>query len=133
MHIASLYRYPVKGLSPERLHSVRAIAGEGLPLDRRYALLRTAVEFDPLAPAWLAKANFVMLMLHERIAQLKTRYTDNDKMLHIRTPAGSDLEFSLEDAAGRTALEKFFLKFMPECFNPSSSGTFSLIFAILSG
>jgi len=117
MRIASLYRYPVKGLSPERLHSVHAIAGEGFPLDRMYALLRTNVKFDPLAPAWLAKANFVMLMLHERIAQLKTRYTDNDKTLHIRSPAGRDLVFSLDDDAGRAALEEFFLDFMPERLN----------------
>ena len=90
MHVASLYRYPVKGLSPEHLHSVNTIAGEGFPLDRMYALLRTSAEFDPFAPTWLAKANFVMLMLHEKLALLKTRYTHQDKTLHLRTPEGNN-------------------------------------------
>ena len=40
MHIANLYRYPVKGLSPERLQSVHVATGEGFPFDRCYAMLR---------------------------------------------------------------------------------------------
>lgn len=113
MRIASLYRYPVKGLSPERLPSVQLATGEGFPLDRRYALLRTDAAFDPAAPAWLAKANFVMLMLHEELAGLKTRYSEQDQALHIHTPDARDLVFELGDATGRAALERFFLDFMP--------------------
>ena len=114
MHIASLYRYPVKGLSPERLDSVQVAAGAGFPLDRVYALLRTDAAFDPAAPAWLPKANFVMLMLHEQVAALQTRYTDAGKTLRLRTPDGHELAFALDDAAGRTALGEFFLGYLPK-------------------
>lgn len=114
MHIASLYRYPVKGLSPERLASVQVAAGEGFPLDRMYALLRTDAAFDPAAPAWLPKANFVMLMLHEQVAALNTRYTDEGKTLHLRTPDGHELAFALDDAEDRNALGEFFLGFLPK-------------------
>ncbi len=114
MHIASLYRYPVKGLSPERLASVQVAAGEGFPLDRMYALLRTDAAFDPAAPAWLPKANFVMLMLHEQVAALKTHYTDEGKTLRLRTPDGHERAFALDDAAGRNALGEFFLGFLPK-------------------
>jgi uncharacterized protein YcbX len=114
MRIASLYRYPVKGLSPERLRSVRVAAGQGFPFDRMYALLRTRADFDPAVPTWLAKANFVMLMLHERVAALKTRYSDGDKTLQVDTPDGRKLAFALGDAAGQSAFEKFFADFMPK-------------------
>lgn len=114
MHIAYLYRYPVKGLSPERLQSVPVAPKQGFPLDRMYALLRTQVVFDPAAPAWLAKANFVMLMLHERVAALKTHYSDSDRTLHVRIPDGRTLDFALDSPAGRSALEQFFAEFIPK-------------------
>lgn len=112
MRIASLYRYPVKGLSPERLDTVQVAAGQGFPLDRAYALLRTGVAFDPAAPAWLAKANFLMLMMHEPLARLRTRFSEADGALQMRTPDGQTLSFRLEEAAGRNALEQFFAGYL---------------------
>jgi len=117
MRVDSLYRYPVKGLSPERLESVQVAAGEGFPLDRMYALLRTDAAFDPAAPAWLPKANFVMLMLHEQVAALKTRYTEQGRQLHIRTPDGHERSFAMNDAGDRKALGEFFLAYMPKRLN----------------
>jgi uncharacterized protein YcbX/rubredoxin len=114
MKVARLYRYPVKGLSPEQLSSVRLAAGAGFPLDRRYALLRTEAGFDPAAPVWLPKANFVMLMLHEQVAGLRTRYSAQGEQLSIRTPAGHERTFALNDGAERAALEQFFLEFLPK-------------------
>jgi GntR family transcriptional regulator / MocR family aminotransferase len=114
MRIASLYRYPVKGLSPERLSTVQVATAEGFPLDRMYALLRTQADFDPDAPVWLAKANFVMLMMHEQIAGLKTHYLHQDKKLVVTTPTGRQLEFLLGESAGRAELEQFFADFMPK-------------------
>ena len=114
MNIDSLYRYPVKGLSPEKLSSVQLDAGNGFPLDRKYALLRTEAAFDAAAPVWLAKANFVMLMLHEQVAALQTRYSEVGEQLRIRTPAGHERTFALNDPAQRTALEQYFLDFLPK-------------------
>jgi len=36
--LESIYRYPVKGLSPESLPVVRLEAGRTLPADRKYAI-----------------------------------------------------------------------------------------------
>ena len=47
--IASLYRYPVKGLSPEPLASVALETGQTLPADRRYAIENGPSGFDPAA------------------------------------------------------------------------------------
>ncbi len=114
MKVANLYRYPVKGLSPERLSSVHLVAAAGFPLDRKYALLRTDAGFDPAAPVWLPKANFVMLMLHEQVAGLRTRYSAEGEQLSIRTPEGHEREFSLGSHSDRAALGRFFLEFLPK-------------------
>ena len=45
--IQSIYRYPVKGLSPEPLTSVKLTAGGTLPADRRYAVENGPTGFDP--------------------------------------------------------------------------------------
>jgi MOSC N-terminal beta barrel domain len=58
--IARIYRYPIKGLSAEALHPVELAAGEGLPLDRKFALARPDAPFDPERPAWLPKNRFLM-------------------------------------------------------------------------
>lgn len=114
MHISSLYRYPVKGLSPEQLSTVNVLAGEGFPLDRKYALLRTNAEFDPATPAWLAKANFLMLMMHEKLATLKTRYVEHGNKLIITTVEGKEHQFKLDERDDCAALESFFQRFMPK-------------------
>jgi hypothetical protein len=85
---AKLYRYPIKGLSPERLDAVKIPSNEGFPIDRQYALLLSDADFDPAAPIWLAKANFIMLMLHEQIAQSKTHYDEVNKTLEVKHPDG---------------------------------------------
>ena len=51
--IASLYRYPVKGLSPQPYQRVTLRTGQTLPNDRRYAVENGPSGFDLAAPAWL--------------------------------------------------------------------------------
>ena len=48
--IAGIYRYPVKGLSPEPLPRVALAAGQTLPADRRYAIENGPSGFDPADP-----------------------------------------------------------------------------------
>ena len=75
-HIKAIYRYPVKGLSPESLPSVALASGGTLPVDRAYAIENGPSGFDPAAPAYFPKIRFLMLMRNERLARLKTRFDD---------------------------------------------------------
>ena len=43
----SIYRYPVKGLSPEPYQRVLLRTGQTLPTDRRYAIENGPSSFDP--------------------------------------------------------------------------------------
>ena len=106
--ITRLYRYPVKGLSPEPLPAVPLEVGQTLPADRRYAIENGPSGFDPAAPAWLHKSCYLMLMRNERLAGLRTHYEDASHLLTIRRDGNVVVQGDLETAEGRAAVEAFF-------------------------
>jgi uncharacterized protein YcbX len=106
--IASLYRYPVKGLSPEPLPRVALSVGQTLPADRRYAIENGPSGFDPAGPVWMPKPYFLMLMRNERLAGLQTHFEDHTNLLTIRKDGRVVVRGDLETAEGRVAIEAFF-------------------------
>lgn len=106
--IAGLYRYPVKGLSPEPLQSVPLAVGQTLPADRRYAVENGPSGFDPAAPVWRPKTVYLMLMRHERLAGFQTLFEDATNLLTIRQAGQIVAQGDLETAEGRAAIEAFF-------------------------
>jgi len=106
--IASLYRYPVKGLSPEPLQSVTLGVGQTLPADRRYAIENGPSGFDPADPKWLVKAHFLMLMRDEWLAALHSHFDDASGVLTIRRDGVIAAQGDLQTAEGRAAIERFF-------------------------
>jgi uncharacterized protein YcbX len=111
--IQSIYRYPVKGLTPEKLDSVRLEPGQTLPADRRYAIENSPSGFDAAAPGYLPKTAFLMLMRNERLATLDTRYDDASHTLVIRHEGREAVRGDLSSKDGRLAVEAFFRRFMP--------------------
>ena len=111
--VESIYRYPVKGLSPEKLDSARLEPGKTLPADRRYAIENGPSGFDPAAPKYFPKTQFLMLMRNERLATLDTRYRESTNTLTIRGDGRQLVEGDLSTKEGRLAIEAFFRKFMP--------------------
>jgi uncharacterized protein YcbX len=105
---ASIYRYPVKGLSPERLPQVALSIGQTLPADRRYAIENGPSGFDPAAPAWMPKAYFLMLMRDQWLAGLHTHFDDASSVLTLRQNDAILAQGNLETTEGRTAIERFF-------------------------
>ena len=106
--IASLFRYPVKGLTPEPLPRVALGVGETLPADRRYAIENGPSGFDPADPKWMSKAYFLMLMRDEWLAALHTHFDDASNVLTIRRNGAIAAQGDLETAQGRAAIERFF-------------------------
>lgn len=106
--ITGLYRYPVKGLTPESLQKVVLRPGQPLPADRRYAIENGPSGFDSRAPAWLPKAVFLMLMRDEWLAALQTHFDEATSDLTIRDHGAVVVKGNLETAAGRAAIEHFF-------------------------
>lgn len=106
--VSALYRYPMKGLSPEPLATANLVEGAHFPGDRLYAIENGPSGFDPSAPAHMPKIKFLMLMRHERLALLETRYDDATGHLTIETSDGGCVTGDLGSSEGRAALEKFF-------------------------
>jgi uncharacterized protein YcbX len=110
--LKTIYRYPVKGLSPESLTRTRLDPGQTLPADRRYAIENGPSGFDPDAPSYLPKSRFLMLMRDERLAQLDTRYDDPTHTLVIRHEGREVARGDLSAEEGRLAIEAFLRRFM---------------------
>ncbi|MBX9874110.1 MAG: MOSC domain-containing protein [Beijerinckiaceae bacterium] len=114
MRIASLYRYPVKGLSPERLTSAQLEANSYFPGDRLFAIENGPSGFDPAAPVHQPKIKYLMLMRHEALATLRTRFDDPSGDLVIARDGQEVLRADTTTAAGQGAISAFFQAFMPE-------------------
>ncbi|MCK1708890.1 MULTISPECIES: MOSC domain-containing protein [unclassified Bradyrhizobium] len=113
--ITGLYRYPIKGLTPEPLPRAPLRVGQTLPADRRYAIENGPSGFDPEAPQWMPKTQFLMLMRNERLAALDSRFEDATNLLTIRKDGKVVASGDLETAAGRAAIEAYFTEnFQPE-------------------
>jgi uncharacterized protein YcbX len=109
--IQSIYRYPVKGLSPEPLASVALSRGRPLPNDRRYAIENGPSGFNPAKPEYFPKGYFLMLMRNERLAALRTHFDDLSHVLTIRENGAEAVRADLETAEGRAAVESFFKRY----------------------
>lgn len=108
--IASLYRYPVKGLTPERLDRVSLTLGQTLPADRRYAIENGPSGFYPAAPAWRPKTQYLMLMRDERLAALRSRFDEETNVLTISKAGEVVARGDLETAQGRASIGSYFAR-----------------------
>jgi len=106
--ITGIYRYPVKGLTPEPLARAALNPGQTLLADRRYAIENGPSGFDPAEPKWLPKPHFLMLQRDGWLAALQTQFDDATHVLTIRHNGVVAVQGDLETAAGRAAIEAFF-------------------------
>jgi hypothetical protein len=114
MRIEYLYRFPVKGLSAEAIEAAEVEAGGVIPWDRAFALAQGDSGFDPAAPAWLTKDNFMCQKRNARIALLRSMYDPRARMLAIRAPDGSAVMENPLTEAGRERIGAFLAEYLGE-------------------
>lgn len=112
--IDAIYRYPVKGLSPQALPQVHLAPGATLPADRLYAIENGPSGFDPAAPAYFPKICFLMLMRNERLGALRTDYDEASHTLTIQSEGREAARGDLRTKEGRLAIEAFFRRYIPD-------------------
>jgi uncharacterized protein len=110
--VKTIYRYPVKGLSPEPLERVSVAPGCTLPFDRAYAIENGGGRFDPNEPRHLPKINFLMLMRDERLAALQTKFDDSTKTLTVKRDGKQVARGQLTTPIGRQLIEQFLAAYM---------------------
>ena len=110
--ISTIYRYPVKGLSPERLSADHAVARTLLA---RGPALRDRAGLDPIRPAqpkWLPKRCFAMLMRDEKLARLDTRFDPASGELTVAQQGDVALRARITEPTGSRAAGDFFGDFL---------------------
>src|SRR6516225_2658084 len=105
--IAAIYRYPVKGLGPERLEAAELVPGRTIAGDRLYAIENGPSGFDPAHPAYFPKNRFLMLMRNERLAALRTAFDEATHTLVITSDSREAARGDLRTPEGRAAIERF--------------------------
>lgn len=109
--IASMYRYPVKGLTPERMEVVELIANQYFPGDRLYAIENGPSGFVFEEPKFQPKIKFLMLMRNERLAALIARYDDASAELVISHEGAEAARGNMKTPEGRAVIEAFFQRY----------------------
>lgn len=112
--IRAIYRYPVKGLSPQAIDRTPLSVGQTIPADRLYAIENGPCGFDPDAPAYFPKQRFLVLMLNERLESLRTDFDEASHTLSIESEGREAVRADLRTKEGRLAIEAFFSRFMPK-------------------
>lgn len=111
--LRGIYRYPIKGLSPQPLPGVELAAGKPLPHDRTFALARPGSPIDPAAPRWGKKGLFVMLMLDEALARVQSHLDVETLALTVTQDNRPVLAADLGDPAAVGEVEAFFHRLVP--------------------
>jgi uncharacterized protein YcbX len=116
--IEAIYRYPVKGLTPQKLGRTTLSPGATIPADRLYAIENGPIGFDPANPKYFPKQRFLMLMRNERLATLRTDFDETSHILVIHYEGQKENQVAargdLRTEEGRLAIETFFRGFMPD-------------------
>ena len=114
LRIAALYRYPVKGLSPEAVETAELETSGYFPGDRLYAIENGPSGFNESAPRHLPKVAYLMLMRDEALARLRTRFDDSTHRLTVEENGAPALDADLSTTEGRAALADFMQGFVPD-------------------
>jgi GntR family transcriptional regulator/MocR family aminotransferase len=111
--LKSIYHYPVKGLSGQSLDSVSLTKGKPFPHDRQFALARPGVPLQADNPRWAKKGLFVMLMLEEALAKVKTHLDPETLQFEVRSGNQTIMTVNLNESDARNAIEDYFHQLVP--------------------
>jgi uncharacterized protein YcbX len=110
--LRAIYRYPVKGLTPEALERAALAPGDTLPFDRAYAIEHAGGRFEEASPRHLPKTNFLMLMRNERLATLRSKFEDDTETLTLSRDGKPVARGRLSTPLGRRLIEQFIAAYM---------------------
>ena len=110
----TLYRYPVKGPSPETIREAALTPNDYFPGDRLFAIENGPSGFDPLQPRHQPKIKYLMLMRDEALARLDTRFDEAAGVLTIRHEGALAVEADLASPEGCRSVEGFLKSYMAD-------------------
>lgn len=81
--LLSIVRFPVKGLTPQKLDAVQLSPDQPIPGDRRFALAHGGSAFDFDAPAFQKKAHFLTWIRNPPLAALDCSFDETGSKVTI--------------------------------------------------
>jgi uncharacterized protein YcbX len=112
--VTGIFRYPVKGLSPDAMDRVEVAAGGALPYDRAWAIENGPSRFDPENPRPVPDISFLMLMRDERLATLQARFEEESQRLVLLRGGRQVSSGQLSTPVGRQVIEQFIAAYMAD-------------------
>src|SRR5436190_10550576 len=112
--IQAIYRYPVKGLTPQAIGRADLTARQTIPFDRIYAIENGPSGFDPANPKYSPKYKFLELMQNARLAELRTAFDTGNHTLTIRHENREAAKGDLRTPEGRATIEAFMAEFVAD-------------------
>jgi uncharacterized protein YcbX len=101
--IAALYRYPVKGFTPERLTCAQLSPDQPFPYDRVFAVEDGPSGFEAENPAHISKTRFAVLAKVAAVATAHTRFDETNGVLTAQAAGHADFSGPLTAEHGRAA------------------------------
>lgn len=93
--VERLFRYPVKGFTPEELDDVALEPGRGLEWDRAVAITDGTWHYDEASYTPLFKDKFIALLTHPGVAAFRLSADLEAKHVNVVTPDGVDFPVDL--------------------------------------
>ena len=112
MRIEYLYRFPIKGLTPEALDSAEVEPGKCIPWDRAFALAQGDAGFDPANPEYRRPRLFMCGKVNARIALLRSTFDDRSGEMAIRAPDGSAVVANARYPEGRAEIGAYLTAYL---------------------
>ena len=116
--VRHIYHYPIKGLSAQPISKVTLASNKPLPYDRMFALARPRSIVNREAPRWAKKGFFIMLMLFEQLARVKTWLDVDTLVLTVTDGTELLLTTNLADTAAYGEVERFIQRLVPSLSDP---------------
>jgi hypothetical protein len=123
--ITALYRYPIKGFTPEPVASARLEVGGCFPADRLFAVEDGPSGFDCDAPGYVPKMNYAVLAKLEQVAKARTAYDETTGWLRASAPGFPDIVANLLEEPGRQG----FAIWLTELLGEAASGPLKVLTA----
>jgi uncharacterized protein YcbX len=112
MNIKHIFRYPIKGLSPESLNAVLLSTGAGIPLDRAFAITHGNSKFNFEQPEWISRGNFVVVAKSPNLATVQSHYDSCLERLEIAHGNQPKQQFNLSDESEQKRLSDYLTDFI---------------------
>lgn len=100
MRLGKIYRYPVKGFTPQRIEGGQLTAGAGLPFDRYCGFTCGNLPDQPAPGKWVPARTFLQLTFFPDVAKFKASFDDGNKSIVITAPNGQSASAALDEPDG---------------------------------